>query len=57
MSNWLIAFLLALGVGGWIYNYFMRRTGGLTQNALIVAGIVAGIVFILALTVMSLLPS
>lgn len=56
MSNTLIAFFLALGAGGWLYNYFMRHTGGLTKNALIASFAVAFIVFLFALGIMSLIP-
>ena len=38
MSNFMVALLVGLGVAGWIYGKMMRRTGGITQNALIVAG-------------------
>jgi hypothetical protein len=46
MSNLLIAFLLAVGSGGWIYGKMYRASGGLSKQALIVAG-VSGVVILL----------
>lgn len=45
-SNFLIAFLVSVGATAWIYNKFMRSTGGNTKNALISAGIAGGAIFI-----------
>jgi hypothetical protein len=46
MSNLLIAFLLSVGSGGWIYGKMYRSSGGLSKQALIVAG-VSGVVILL----------
>lgn len=54
MSNFLIAFLFSLGAGTWIYNKMYSRTGGNTQNALIVAGLSGGLLFLLMLVVLSI---
>lgn len=56
MSNALIAFLVALGATVWVYTKQMRRSGGLTRNSLIVAGVAGLFVFFLLLTVLSLIP-
>lgn len=46
MSGVAIALLASLGAGTWIYTKMMRSTGGITQNALIVAGTSAFIIFL-----------
>lgn len=56
MSNGLIAFLVALGIGAWIYNYIMPRTGNQAKNALIIAGTAAVIIFVAVLSLISLIP-
>lgn len=43
MSNTVIALFAAFGAGGWIYNRFMRTTGGNKQTAITTA-VVSGIV-------------
>jgi hypothetical protein len=50
MSDVVIAFLFSLGAGAWIYSKMYRSTGGLTQNALVVAGGAALLLFLAALT-------
>lgn len=57
MPNPLIAFLFAVGVAAWIYSKTQRRTGGNTQNALIVAGLVGVLAFIAMLTLLNYLPN
>ncbi|MEO6761196.1 MAG: hypothetical protein ABI220_02350 [Candidatus Saccharimonadales bacterium] len=54
MSSVVIAFMLAAGVGTWVYSKMSRRTGtGNTGPALMVS-IIAGVgVFIVGLTVIS----
>lgn len=48
MGTLFTTFIFTLGVGAWVYNKVMQRNGGLTQQALIAAGVcavVAAIVF------------
>lgn len=56
MSNALIGLFLAVGVAAWVYNQVQRRTGGNTQNALVVAGLVGLLAFIAMLTLLNFLP-
>jgi hypothetical protein len=53
-SNVTIALLISLSSGAWIYTKTQRSTGNNTQTSLIVAGISAGILFILTLIVLGL---
>jgi predicted ABC-type exoprotein transport system permease subunit len=46
-SNSLIALLVGLGGGAWVYNKLLRHTGNNKKNSLIAAGITAFIIFIL----------
>lgn len=57
MSNAFIAFLVALGVGGWVYAKMMKTSGGLTKNALTVAGVIAGILFLILFSAMNMLTN
>lgn len=57
MGNAFIAFLVALGVGGWVYAKMMKTSGGLTKNALTVAGVVAGILFLILFSAMNMLTN
>jgi hypothetical protein len=57
MSNVFIGILLAVGVGGWVYAKTQKSTGGNTQNSLIVAGIAAFFAFVVALTILSFIPT
>jgi len=54
-SNGLIAFLIAAGLGTWIYTKMLRQTGGNTQSALIGALVSAGIIFLVVITLLSML--
>ncbi len=56
MTNGVISFLLAIGTATWVYSKFHRSTGGNTQNALMGAGVVGIIVFILMFTLLSFIP-
>jgi hypothetical protein len=47
MSNFMVSFLMAVGVGGWVYARVLRASGGNQQSALLVAGII-GVVVLLA---------
>lgn len=55
MSNLLIAFLLAVGCGGWIYSKMYRRSGGLTQQALIVAGVSGLVILLIAWSLLNMI--
>lgn len=50
MSNAVIGLMFALGVAAWVFNKTQRRTGGNTQNALIVAGLIGLLAFLAMLT-------
>lgn len=47
MGNFWIAFLAAVGAGGWIYGKTQRKTGGNTQSSLITAGVSGLALFII----------
>lgn len=55
MSNFLIAFLAALGATVWIYSKMMKSTGGITKNAIIVSGIIGFIIFIFLITIINMI--
>jgi hypothetical protein len=52
MSNGVIAFLLGAGLSAWVYSQIYRRTGGNTQNAIIVAAIAGVLAFLAALIIL-----
>lgn len=54
MSNALLALLVAIGSAGWIYSKMMKKSGGLTQNALIVSGVIGLFVFFVVLVIASM---
>ncbi len=47
MTAPIIALLVALGAGAWIYSKMMHSTGGIAKTALIVAGTAAFFLFII----------
>lgn len=47
MSNFVIALLVSLGVGGWVYNLTMKHSGSQTKTSLTVAGVVSLLVFLI----------
>lgn len=53
VSNFMIGLLMGLGAGGWIYGKVQRRTGGNTQDSLIMAGVGGFFVFLLVLLLLS----
>ena len=55
MSNVLIAFLVSISATAWIYNKFMRSTGGNTKNAVISAAVAGIAIFIFMLLVLMLI--
>ncbi len=57
MSAVVIGLLAGAGVGAWIYSQGMRRTGGNTKSALIVAGVVGAIVFVFVWSVALMIDS
>lgn len=53
----MIALIMAAGISAWVYNKVSDRTGGNTQNAIIVTAVTAIMVFIITLTVLSLIDN
>lgn len=53
----IVALFLALGVAGWTYSKITRRTGGLTQSDIIVTAVVGVIVFFVAWSLISMIPT
>ncbi len=50
MSAGLVALFLALGASAWTYSKITRRTGGITQNDIIVTAVVGILIFFIAWT-------
>lgn len=48
-SNVVIAFLVALGSSAWIYNKFMRSTGGNNKSSLVSAAVAGAAIFVFML--------
>lgn len=46
MSNWIIAFLFAIGCSAWVYAKMMRKTASESVSSLVVAGVVFFALFI-----------
>ena len=57
MSNGLIAVFVAVSVTVWVYTKISRKTGGNTQNSLVVAGAAGLFTFLIALMLLGLIPS
>jgi uncharacterized membrane protein required for colicin V production len=57
MPPFVIALLAAAGISTWAYNKAMHYTGNNTQNSLTIAGATAIIVFVVVLSVLSLIDS
>ena len=53
-SNALIAFLVAISGGTWIYNKLMKQTGNNTKNSIIGAAISAGVIFLVVVTLVGM---
>ena len=47
MGNFLTTFIFSISVAVWTYSRTQRRTGGLAQRSLVVAGVVGVMAFIL----------
>jgi len=57
MSNFLIALLVSVGSGTWIYNKMFSRTGGNTKSALTVAGVSGGLLFVAVLIILQIISN
>lgn len=53
----MIGLLAALSASVWVYSKIMRRTGGNTKNALVVAAIAGLFAFILVVTIVSMVDN
>lgn len=56
MSIFVIALLVAIGAGGWVYAKIQRRTGGNVQTSLMMAGVGGVIAFLFIVIVFSFIP-
>jgi uncharacterized membrane protein SpoIIM required for sporulation len=56
MGNGLIALLVAVSAGVWIYTKMMRKTGNNAGSAAAVAGIGAVVIFIVVILLLGLIP-
>lgn len=54
-SNALIGLFAAAGAGAWLYSKLYRRTGGNNGQAIMFAGIGAGIVWLLVIIVLGMI--
>lgn len=54
-SNFTVALLAGIGLGGWIYSKVYRSTGGNNRSALTVAGASGFVLFLLVLVVLGLI--
>lgn len=57
LSSTVIALMLAVGGGTWVYTKMSRQTGGQAKPALIVAGTAAFFLFLIALLVLNAITS
>ncbi len=56
MSDVVIALMLAVGAGGWIFNKTGIRTGGSTPKAVATAVIVGVLAFMTMITILRFVP-
>lgn len=56
MSNFVIALLIAIGSGTWIYSKMYNRTGGNNTNAITVAALGGFVLFLFVLLLLSFIP-
>lgn len=56
MSNFVIALLIAIGSGTWIYSKMYNRTGGNNTNAITVAALGGFVIFLFVLLLLSFIP-
>lgn len=54
MSNGLVAFIAALGAGGWVYMKALRKSGGNAKSSFVGAALVGVIVFIIMLSLLAM---
>lgn len=54
--NAFIAFIAAIGAGGWVYAKTQRKTGNNSQTSLTVAAIVGVLAFIVVLILLGFIP-
>jgi hypothetical protein len=54
MSNWLVSFMFSVGSCAWIYQKLQRYSGNNTQQSLVVTGIIGVILFIFAISLLSM---
>lgn len=47
MSAFMVSIIFSIGASAWVYNQAQRRSGGLTQQSLKVAGISLMVIFII----------
>lgn len=52
MSNFFVAMLFGVGIGGWIYSKTYRRTGGNRVTSWTVGGLVGAIALVVMWTVL-----
>lgn len=57
MVNILLSGLVAVSVGTWLYTKFMRRSGNNTQTSLLVAGLLAVIIFFVVWSLAAMIDS
>jgi hypothetical protein len=57
MSPVLISLFAAAGVSAWVYNKTMRYTGSNTNNSIAITAATAVIVFVIFMTVLSIIDS
>lgn len=57
MGNGFIAFVIASGAAGFIYNKLMRSTGSNTKNSLTAAGVSGLFIFVVLLVILNMIPS
>lgn len=57
MSYFLVALMLAVGAATWVYSKVMNRTGGNTQNALIIASVSGIMAFVMTWTALAMIDS
>jgi hypothetical protein len=54
MSNVLISFMFSIGSCAWIYQKLQRYSGNNTQQSLVVSGIIGVVLFVIAISLLSM---
>ena len=57
MGNGFIAFVLAAGAAGFIYNKLMRSSGSNTKSSLTAAAVSGLLIFVVVLVLLGLIPA